>query len=438
MTDTDLAAEAHLYGFALVFNLEQVIRATTVGFGTMQGSPFNSFTHATTLATAADTFVSVNNDTVYSLGQLDLGVGPLVLHVPDAAGRYHVLQFVDAWTNNFAYVGTRATGDGPADYFLTPPGWSGEVPDGMTRIAVPTRVATIVGRWACDGEDDLPAVAALQEALTLRPHAADAPDAVGVPAPDHEVADDLLFFEKARTWIAAFPPSDAEQELQARFAPLGLLDDESPYRDPSDELRATLIAGVQASGRQMEEVSRHGGTPVNGWQVFLHIFDYNLDHFELGTIDDPAWKIADRTTAHAIRAVAARVGLWGNHAYEAAYVQTYLDDQGEQLNGSRRYELHFDDLPPVGAFWSLTMYDMPDYFLVDNPIARYSIGDRTPGIRYGDDGSLTITMSTDEPGDAANWLPAPAGDFRPMIRMYMPGEAVLDGRYQLPAIRRLA
>ena len=141
----------------------------TTGVGANDAAPFNSFSHGRTLAGPDETFVSINNDTVYSIAQVDLSVGPVLLSVPDSAERYYVLQFVDAWTNNFAYVGKRATGTGARDFLLLPPDWEGEG-SGMPRsIRFPTRIATIVGRWACDGVDDLPAVHALQDATDADP-----------------------------------------------------------------------------------------------------------------------------------------------------------------------------------------------------------------------------------------------------------------------------
>ena len=121
-----LAARAYVAGFPLVFDLEQVQRCVTTGFGAVPAAPFNSFSHARTLASAEDTFVTINNDTVYSFAQLDLSGGPIRLHVPDTDGRYYVLQFVDAWTNNFAYVGTRGTGTAEGEFVLLPPSWTGE------------------------------------------------------------------------------------------------------------------------------------------------------------------------------------------------------------------------------------------------------------------------------------------------------------------------
>ncbi|HET9975563.1 MAG TPA: DUF1254 domain-containing protein [Streptosporangiaceae bacterium] len=133
------------------------------------GEPFNSFSHAARLAGPDDRFVPVSNDTIYSIAQVDVSGGPVLLRVPDAAGRYYVLQFVDAWTSNFAYAGRRATGTAAGSFLLTPPRWQGQAPDGAPVIEFPANLATIVGRWACDGPADLEAVRALQRGLALEP-----------------------------------------------------------------------------------------------------------------------------------------------------------------------------------------------------------------------------------------------------------------------------
>ena len=441
MTDdlTTLASEAYFYGYPLVADVAEVLRFTRTGMGSVPAAPFNQFSHARTLAGPANTFVTINNDTLYSIAQLDLSAGPLELGVPSTAGRYFVLQFIDAWTNNFAYVGTRASGSAARSYLLTPPGWAGRVPDGVTQIPAPTQIASILGRWACSGPEDLPAVHALQDQLSLQPATGEKTGA-GVPPPAG-VPDGLEFFEKLRTWMAAFPPAGPDRDYQQRFKPLGLLDGTSPYREASAELAGPLSEGLAAGQAKLEAFTRSGTVPkVNGWMMGLHMFDYNLDFFGPGTIDDPQWKKADRAAAYPERALSARVGLWGNHAYEATYAQVFQDDRGDQLTGRRRYSISFTELPPVRAFWSLTMYDVPDYYLIANPIGRYSIGDRTPGLRYGPDGSLTITIQAEPPADEiqrANWLPAPRGDFRPIMRLYEPGPAILNGAYILPAIHRL-
>ncbi|MFD8571181.1 DUF1254 domain-containing protein [Streptomyces sp. NPDC059639] len=437
----ELAAEAFVYGFPMVFNLDEVSRFTREGMGSLPAAPFNRFSHATDLAGPKDTFVSVNNDTVYSIAQIDLSGGPLVLSVPDTAGRYYVFQFVDAWTNNFAYVGRRATGTAAGTYLLTGPGWSGDVPAGATRIPVPTTVASLVGRWACEGRDDLAAVRDLQRATGLEPLDPGTPPPAGLPEPHHEVSGtELRFFEKLRTWMRAFPPSATDQDYQRRFAPLGLLDDGDPYAAPSPDLERALTAGYREGKERVEHATTHGSSPEqNGWRLTYDAFNYNLDFFETGTLDSAQWVIQDRATARTVRAASARAGLWGNHAYEAAYAMTWNDGDGDPLDGARSYTLRFGTTPPVDAFWSITMYDLPDYYLVDNAIDRYSIGDRTPGLHYDHDGSLTLHLQPERPTDpaaAANWLPTPPGRFRPVLRMYQPRPAVFDGSYVLSPITR--
>ena len=434
---TALAAEAYIYGFALVFDLQEVDRFTQRGLGSVPASPFNAFGHAPGLATPDEKFVSINNDTIYSIANIDVSGGPVRFDVPDVRGRYYVMQFIDAWTNNFAYVGHRATGTDAASFLLVAPGWQGEAPPGASVIRFPTAIATIVGRWAVDGEADLPAVRKLQDGLKLT-HTGTGD---GLPEADRAVAEDLRFFEQLRVYIRAFPPARRDLDYQARFEPLGLLASDSPYRNPSPELAASLRAGVAAAKEQMEHALVHGQAPKqNGWSLTYHAFDYNLDYFEVGALDQDEWKMQDGPRRYLERALAARGGLWGNHGYEAAYAMVYEDGDGTGLDGSSSYELRFATPPPCDAFWSVTMYDIPDFYLVANPIERYSIGDRTPGLNANADGSLTITMqraAPDDPDRKANWLPTPSGAFRPLLRMYEPDQAVFDGSYELPPITRI-
>lgn len=248
------------------------------------------------------------------------------------------------------------------------------------------------------------------------------------------------FWAKYRTWSQAFPPAPRDRDLQQSFAPLGLTG-HAPLESAALE-SAALASGFAAGEQTLEQLLASGGgnALVNGWNLTYHSFDYNLDFFEVGSLDDPRFKINDPQRRIVQRAGAALGGLWGNQAFEAAYIATYIDDRGEPLSGERTYRLHLDPTPPVSAFWSLTMYDVPNYYLVENPINRYSIGDRTAGLVYEADGSLVITISHARPADAterANWLPAPAGAFRPVLRMYEPDPAVLTQQYLVPAIRRV-
>lgn len=443
MVDLDtLAGQAYLYGFPLVFNLEQVERYATTGVGSVPGAPFNQFAHARVLASPADTFVSMNNDTVYSFAQLDLGVGPIRLTVP-ASDRYYVLQFIDAWTNNFAYLGTRGTGNDAGEFLIVPPGWTGDASIGAggdaavpTVVQAPTRIVSIAGRWSCRGSDDLLAVHALQDQLVLTPLDAEA-TATGLPAVDVTGDEAEQFWEKYRVWSQALAPAPRDEPLQASFAPLGLTGD-TPVTGLDAEQRSALATGFAVGGPTIDRLMSSGTETVNGWTQTVHVFDYNLDFFGPGTIDDPAWKIEDPRVRIGDRAVAAKAGLWGNHGYEAAYKMTFVDADGAQLTGDHDYELTLSPPPPVDAFWSITMYDVPNFFMVANEIDRYSIGDRTPGIVSDADGGITIRLSRTRPESAANWLPTPPGPFRPILRMYMPAAAALDGSYAPPSITRLA
>jgi hypothetical protein len=257
---------------------------------------------------------------------------------------------------------------------------------------------------------------------------------------NEDVPEELRFWEQLRAWMARFPPPDADKPLVHSFVPLGLLGGPETYLEADPELVETLTEAARAGQARVAALATEGmAEPVNGWLQGLHSFDYNTDRLGLGTIDSPEWKIADRNRAYEVRAGTAKGGLWGNHGYEADYAFTFVDDRGEPLTGERRYVMHFDRTPPVDAFWSLTMYDATDYYLVDNPIDRYSIGDRTPGVRYGAGGGLDLYLQRDSPGGerAANWLPTTAGAFRPLLRMYQPQAAILDGSYVLPPIARV-
>jgi hypothetical protein len=249
-------------------------------------APYNAFAYARQLLGPETKFVSPNNDTLYVVGQCDVRQGPLVLHVPDTADRYYVLQFVDAWTNNFAYIGRRATGTAEASYLLTDPAYDGPVPGDMTVVPTPTGVFSIIGRVQVDGEADLPAVHALQDQFTLTAlsvHRGDtAPPAVaGVPRPDPRVHEDLAWWERFRVARAAFPPPAADKPFVALAERLGATAAESPYVDPAPGLAQMLIAGQQAGQARIEELAKGSADAPGGWNSALHAFDYNLDHLGL-------------------------------------------------------------------------------------------------------------------------------------------------------------
>ena len=447
MTDADLtqaAVRTYLYGYPMLYNLDETRKVFEGSTTLVDDAGPNRFGPARRLLGPEAKFVTPNNDTLYLIAACDVSAGPLVLDVPDTADRYYVLQFVDAWSNNFAYVGRRATGTKAGRYLLTAPGAGAVAPAGMTVVEAPSTVFAIVGRIQVNSDADLAAVHALQDQFALTPLAVVqggvAPGVgAGLPAPAAGVADDLLWWEQFRVALRAFPPPAGDSEFVAAAASLGLTDAQSPFIEPDPALRKVLVDGLEQGRATVENLSRNALKIVDGWSSAMHAFDYNLDRLGLGTVDAPEWKIADRKNAYLLRAAAARAGLWGNHGYEARYDLLWQDEHGELLDGAHAYELTLSPAPSVDAFWSLTMYDEPDYHLVANPIDRYSIGDRTPGLVTAADGSVTLRLQRVSPGadQEANWLPAPAGRFRPVLRSYQPSGSMLSGDYVLPKVRRL-
>jgi len=229
------AAEVYIYGYPLVYDLQEVANFVEGAGSFPVQAPYNSFGYARRLLGPETKFVSPNNDTLYVIAMMDVRQGPVVLHVPDTHDRYYVLQFIDAWSNNFAYIGRRATGTAEASFLLTDPAYDGPVPDGMTVLQAPTGVFTIGGRVQVDGDADLPAVHALQDQFTLTPLAGGASpgQVTGVPKPDPQVGDDLRWWEQFRVALAAFPPPQADAPFVALAERFGATAAESPYVDPN-------------------------------------------------------------------------------------------------------------------------------------------------------------------------------------------------------------
>jgi len=373
------------------------------------------------------TIVAPNTDTLYGVAPLDLRSEPYVLTLPAIHDRYYSFQFISAYTDSFAYIGTRATGGRAGRWMITPPGWHGAVPRGVTQVASPTPQLLLLGRFLVADDADVARVHALAARMSLEPlstvtgaPAPPAPPAFGSPAgtPQSVGAAGIGFFDELGNALAVDPPVDARARATLQsFASLGI----GAGRHPSTEVhdastRAALAAGVRDGERLIATQRSAGARTVDGWTFNLHVGRYGDDGL--------------------LRAVVAATGWGANVPAEAVYAHASVDAQGNSLDGARRYVVHFPagGLPPVNAFWSVTMYG-PDRFFIANPIDRYAIGDRTPGLQYGADGSLDLYIQHDPPaGHAANWLPAPTGPFFLTMRLYLPKRSVLDGEYRYPTV----
>lgn len=360
--------------------------------------------------------VTPNNDTLYTNAWLDLSREPVVLDVPDFAGRYYVLGLLDAYTNPFGYIGSRTTGTGAGQFLLHGPGWHGEVPAGMRAVRCPTDAVWMIGRLLVDDDADLAAAHALQDAVALK-RLDGAPAAfafdVGMQPREH-LGDAARFAAVVNAMLAHNAPPRDEAGMVARFAAVGIGAGLTPTAAQAEALGAALRAVLDELGAP--QASDMGG----GWTMSVDVRESYGRHYLQ-------------------RALVARNYIGALGVQEAMYIMADRDADGAPLDGRRAYRLHFaaDNLPRVDAFWSLTMYDKSDCMLVPNAISRYSLGDRSPTLARNADGSLTLHLSATPPADHArhgNWLPAPAGPFYVALRLYVPQPAHLDRTYRYPAI----
>jgi hypothetical protein len=390
---------------------------------------FNRFRHYDRLATPQDTdIVTPNNDTPYSWAWLDLRAEPMVLSLPAVPERYYVNQWFDLHTHNFAYTGVRTTGREAGHYLFAGPDWQGEVPAGISKVfRAETQIIGTLTRTAVSGADDIPAMKAVQAQYGLQPLSAFA----GTPAPasaamptwpewDEARAKGLGFIGYLNTLLPFMPVVSSEAEMFERFARIGI-----GAGRPFDEaalapaLRDAMLAGIAeaAAAFQARAAKETSSAALFGSRAELGA-DYIYN-----------------------RSCGAALGILGNTKEEAIYGSQQTEPDGTVLSGAHRWRMRFapGQLPPVDEFWSITMYSLPDRFLVPNPIDRYSIGDRTPGLQYDPDGGLTLYLQADSPGPGkdSNWLPTPRGPFFFAGRFYAPKAEALDGRWVLPALEKV-
>jgi hypothetical protein len=436
------AAEvAYVYGFPLIDVHDTIrlfhFRNTIISVAALT----NSQTHRV---------VSPNVDTAYTVGWFSLTQGPLVIDVPDTAGRFYTFQLMDGWSNSFAYLGSGATGTRAGSYLLAPPGWTGDVPPGVRVVRSPTRTVWLLGRTLVDDAADLKRVRPILEHYTATPLPA---WTAGLRSPSIVFDQQPPEQQKSPTptgahFIATLnrqltldpPPADQTCVLRA-LAPAGVeLPDPSPAAVQAADL-ADLVANPSRLTTQ-HDAAVEGGTAAGVRLVAAAARSYqataSAGRHGWSVMADP-W-IGSFGRQYLGRAVIATELLGANVPRIATYPTSHADDRGRPLSGRHRYTITFPkgQLPPVHAFWSLTMYQ-PDNFLYDNEIDRYAVGDRTRGLRLAKDGSLTIYVQHDPPKDPAaraNWLPAPADAFHLILRMYLPKRSALDGTYRIPPFIR--
>lgn len=433
-----IGAEAFLYGIPLLEFLRQAAIQTSVTVPTpLSDAPVNQLGSARQLASSRhQVIVQPNLDTLYTMGHLDLARTALVLHVPRVPGhRYYEFQFLDPYTNVFAYVGTRTTGDGAGNYLITGPSFRGRVPRGLRRIRSPYRLAWLVGRTLVNGQRDLPAVHRIQNGYRLIPLRQYAAHGLAWRAPrphrivtrhrDHPLPTGLAFFDQLGTALAQNPPPARDRRILRELRTVGI----GPGRHPSREhLSAAVRAGLRAAAAQ----------------GLTHLYSLRVSMAAQSVVAHDGWFVPPADTGnfgtdYAWRAVVSVFGLAANEPQEAMYVIGATDSSHALLNGAHDYVVHFPagHLPPARYFWSLTMYDQ-SFYLVANPYNRHAVGSDTPGLRRNPDGSLDIYLQHTPPaGHVSNWLPAPAsGTFEVTLRLYGPKASALHGHYPYPPIVR--
>jgi hypothetical protein len=396
------------------------------------GGPANAFTHIRAFPTAdMRAVVRPNFDTLYSTAWLDLTKGPVVVSTADTAGRYFLLPMIDMWSDVVAVPGKRTNGTGAANFAVVPPGWSGKLPAKVERIDAPTRYVWIIGRTQTNGVKDYAAVHKVQDGyrITLLEDWGRTPRKIVQkidPSVDTKTEPLRLvnnmpavdYFRYGAELMKLHPPHVTDWSMLARMRRIGL----EPGKFDTSKVSAEVLAKAAVDGlKLMQEKAPTLARVVNGWQM-------NTD--TMGVYGNYYLK----------RAIVARVGLGANQPEDAVYPLNVADADGKPVMAENKYVQHFkkDELPPAGAFWSLTMYDA-EGFQVANSINRFAIGDRD-ALKFAADGSLDLYIQHENPGPEkeSNWLPAPkSGPLGLTMRLYAPKPQALDGRWNPPPIRRV-
>jgi len=431
-----IAVEAYVYTYPLVSMDVTRLLMTNVPPGVKPGlGPANAFHHLRTYPPADfREVVRPNFDTLYSSAWLDLTKEPMVLSFPDSCGRYYLAPLLDMWSEAYASPGKRTSGTAAAHWAVVPPGWTGALPKGVERIDSPTVYNWVIGRTQTNGPDDYAAVNKFQDGFTITPLSQFGKPAVAPPAFVPDATVDMKtpplrqvkalpgdkYFAYAAELMKLHAPHLSDWSTVARMKRLGIVPGQSFDIARADPVvREALLAAPEAGQKQIDTATAKMARVANGWRMFDTAGVYG--------------------NAYLVRAVWAVIGLGVTPLDEAVYPIAASDADGKPLDGTNDYVLHFskEELPPVEAFWSVTMYDA-EGFPVANPLNRLAIGDRDK-LQYNPDGSLDIYMQNASPGKdkESNWLPAPKTKLGITMRLYAPRPEVANGTWAPPAIRKV-
>ena len=432
-----IAREAYTYAFPMLDNY-RIIDAYFIDRENPEfKAPFNQIRNLPKVFSPEDRAIQTpNSDTPYSMLGLDLRSEPYVLTVPVIEKeRYFSIQLIDLYTFNFDYIGTRATGNDGGTFLIAGPKWKGEIPEGITKVFRPeTELVLAAYRTQLFNPADLENVIKIQEGYKVQPLSEFLGQAAPAPAPaidfykplDKEQERTSLSVFDELNFILQFCPTDSsEKELMARFAKIGIgAGKKFDTAALSPEIRDALKAGIRDAWKDYEELET---TKINTGIV---------------TSSDVFGTRAYLKNNYLYRMAAAILGIYGNSKEEAMYPMYRVDAGGNPMDASKhKYIMHFapGQLPPVNAFWSVTMYDLPASLLVSNPINRYLINSTMlQSLKQDRDGGLTIYIQHATPGKdkEANWLPAPDGPFWIAMRLYYPKEEALNGTWKQPPLDR--
>ena len=414
-----IAEEGFIYGLPLVMNYAVMQEYVVDKNSGQYKAPFNTIANEARVFTYKDTaVVTPNSDTPYSLLWLDLRTEPIVLSVPAVEKeRYYSVQLTDGNTYNYGYIGSRATGNAAGSYLVAGPDWQGETPPGINKVFRSTTPFSLtIFRTQLFNAADMPNVVKVQAGYKAQPLSSflKQPAPPAAPAinfvPANTAGIKANFYAYLDAALQYVPETAENKAIRARMASIGIGPGKTfDFKELSLEHKAAVLLGMKDGDDKVNQYLASGMKNINSWKVGSLFGDtafYNGDWLK--------------------RAAAAVGGIYGNDAVEAMYPMTRDDASGKPLDGSKHnYTLTFaaGQLPPVNAFWSVTMYDGKTQLLIKNPINRYLINSpMLSGMKKNADGSLTIYIQKDNPGASkqANWLPAPDGPIYLVMRLYWP------------------